>query len=77
MAQRGPPGLAPRRILRERCEGSEGSEGSEGRDVRRGLSRIGQWSGWDWVMCGPVWCSVVPVVESAVSSTGRAGWRRM
>ena len=33
-AQIRPPGLASRRILRERGEGSEGSEGSEGRDVR-------------------------------------------
>ena len=54
-AQIRPPGLASRRILRER---GEGSEGSEGRDV----SRIGQYWDWDcdWVMCGGlVWCGVV------------------
>ena len=33
-AQIRPPGLASRRILRERGEGSEGSEGSEGREGR-------------------------------------------
>ena len=38
-AQIRPPGLASRRILRERGEGSEGSEGSEGRDVRSGQDR--------------------------------------
>ena len=38
-AQIRPPGLASRRILRERGEGSEGSEGSEGRDVMSGQDR--------------------------------------